>query len=170
MCRLASGAELGSPRAALGCAEPHRGGPRRARTKGSYFGAQYRQIAKTARPQQGRSRRRLVAQLEQLGFQVALTPSQDPAAYSGHETTGLKPGPTANRRFIHARRCASHEVVIDLIGATTTRTGLQVHAELDPVIFETNVKIGDEQMAAIALDRHKFLGEWNCPLHPEPRH
>ncbi len=62
----------------------------------------------------------------------------------------------------------SHEVVIDLIGATTTRTGLQVHAELDPGVYATKVKIPDEQMNAIALDRHDFHGEWNYTLRPEP--
>jgi hypothetical protein len=67
------------------------------------------------------------------------------------------------------RPLTSHEVVVDLIGATTTRTGLQVHAELDQGTYETKVKIGDEQMAAIALDRHDFHGEWNYTLHPEPR-
>ena len=67
------------------------------------------------------------------------------------------------------RPLTSHEVVVDLIGATTTRTGPQVHAELDPGSYETKVKIGDEQMAAIALDRHDFHGEWNYTLHPEPR-
>jgi hypothetical protein len=67
------------------------------------------------------------------------------------------------------RPLTSHEVVVDLIGATTTRTGLQVHAELDQGIYETKVKIGDEQMAAIALDRHDFHGEWNYTLHPAPR-
>ena len=67
------------------------------------------------------------------------------------------------------RPLTSHEVVVDLIGATTTRTGLQVHAELDPGSYETKVKIGDEQLAAIALDRHDFHGEWNYTLHPKPR-
>ncbi len=62
----------------------------------------------------------------------------------------------------------SHEVVVDLIGATTTRTGLQVHAELDPGVYATKVKIPDEQMNAIALDRHDFHGEWNYTLRPEP--
>jgi hypothetical protein len=68
------------------------------------------------------------------------------------------------------RPLTSHEVVVDLIGATTTRTGLKVHAELDPGVYQTKVKIDDEQMAAIALDRHDFHGEWNYTLHPEPRH
>ncbi len=68
------------------------------------------------------------------------------------------------------RPLTSHQVVVDVIGATTTRTGLQVHAELDPGSYQTKVKIDDEQMAAIALDRHDFHGEWNYTLHPEPRH
>ncbi len=68
------------------------------------------------------------------------------------------------------RPLTSHEVVVDLIGATTTRTGLQVHAELDPGVYQTKVKIDDEQMAAIALDRHDFHGEWNYTLRPEARH
>ncbi len=68
------------------------------------------------------------------------------------------------------RPLTSHEVVIDLIGATTTRTGLQVHAELDPGVYQTKIKIGDEQMSAIALDRHDFHGEWNYTVRPEPRH
>ena len=68
------------------------------------------------------------------------------------------------------RPLTSHEVVVDLISATTTRTGLQVHAELDPGVYQTKIKIGDEQMAAIALDRHDFHGEWNYTLRPQPRH
>lgn len=68
------------------------------------------------------------------------------------------------------RPLTSHEVVVDLISATTTRTGLQVHAELDSGVYQTKVKIGDEQMATIARDRHGFHGEWNYTLRPEPRH
>jgi hypothetical protein len=68
------------------------------------------------------------------------------------------------------RPLTSHEVVVDLIGATTTRAGLRVHAELDPGVYQTKVKIDDEQMAAIALDRHEFHGEWNYTLQPDPRH
>lgn len=68
------------------------------------------------------------------------------------------------------RPLTSHQVVVDLIGATTTRTGLQVHAELDPDVYQTKVKIDDAHMASIALDRHDFHGEWNYTLRPEPRH
>ena len=68
------------------------------------------------------------------------------------------------------RPLTSHEVVVDLIGATTTRTGLQVHAELDPGVYQTKVKVDDEQMDALALQRHDFHGEWNYTLRPKPRH
>ena len=68
------------------------------------------------------------------------------------------------------RPLTSHQVVVDLIGATSTRTGLQVHAELDPGVYQTKVKIDDAHMAAIALDRHDFHGEWNYTLRPEPQH
>jgi len=43
-----------------------------------------------------------------------------------------------------------------------------VHAELDPGVYATKVKIPDEQMNAIAPDRHDFHGEWNYTLRPEP--
>jgi hypothetical protein len=65
----------------------------------------------------------------------------------------------------------SHEVVVDLIGATTTRTGLRVHAELDEATYPTKVKIPDEQMAALPITTHDFHGEWNYtlrPAHPPP--
>jgi len=66
------------------------------------------------------------------------------------------------------RPLTSHEVVVDLIAATTTRTGLQVHAELDQGAYLTKVKIPAEQMAALPLARHDFHGEWNYTLHPQP--
>ena len=59
----------------------------------------------------------------------------------------------------------SHQVVVNLIGAVTTTTGLRVHAELDTAAYPTGVKIGDEQMKALEtqgiLTRHRFHGEWN---------
>jgi DDE family transposase len=63
----------------------------------------------------------------------------------------------------------SHEVVLDLIGSTTTRTGLSVHAERDTGVYPTGLKISDAEMAALPLTRHKFHGEWNYTLHPSRR-
>jgi hypothetical protein len=66
------------------------------------------------------------------------------------------------------RPLTSHQVVVDLIGATTSRTGLTVHAEADTNSYPRGVKISDAQMAAIAcqLKADKFHGEWNYSLKP----
>ncbi len=54
------------------------------------------------------------------------------------------------------------------IAATTTRTGLTVHAELDPGSYPDGVKVSDEQMASLPLDRHDWHGDWNYTLRPDP--
>jgi len=64
------------------------------------------------------------------------------------------------------RPLTSHQVIVDLIAATTTRTGLKVHAELDTSTYPTGIKITDEQMAALPIARHDFHGEWNYTLKP----
>jgi len=64
------------------------------------------------------------------------------------------------------RTLTSHEVVVDLIAATTTRAGLSVHAELDQRAYPKGVKITDKQMAALPLNRHEFHGDWNYTLQP----
>ena len=65
------------------------------------------------------------------------------------------------------RPLTSHQVIIDLIGATTTRTGLKVHAELDDSTYPTGIKISDNQMAALPITHHEFHGDWNYTLKPE---
>jgi hypothetical protein len=66
------------------------------------------------------------------------------------------------------RPLTSHEVVVSTIAATTTRTGLRVHAELDPGSYATGAKISDAQLAALPLTRHDWHGDWNCTLAPRP--
>jgi hypothetical protein len=65
-----------------------------------------------------------------------------------------------------ARPLTSHEVVVNTIAATTTRTGLRVHAELDTDTYPLGVTVSDEQMAALPLHRHDWHGEWNYTLDP----
>ncbi|MFF3343280.1 ISAzo13 family transposase [Streptomyces flavidovirens] len=65
------------------------------------------------------------------------------------------------------RPLTSHEVIVNSIAATTTRTGLRVRAALDTNSYPTGVKIGDAEMAALPLTRHAFHGDWNYALHPE---
>ncbi len=64
------------------------------------------------------------------------------------------------------RPLTSHQVIVDLIGATTTRTGLKVHAELDNATYPTGIKISDAQLAALPLTRNDFHGDWNYTLRP----
>ena len=64
------------------------------------------------------------------------------------------------------RPLTSHEVIVQTIAATTTRTGLRVRAELDTGSYPTGVRISDQQMAALAITRHDFHGDWNYCLHP----
>ena len=60
----------------------------------------------------------------------------------------------------------SHEVIVNLIAATTTRKGLKVRAELDPTLYPKGVKVSDEAFAAIRLSRDDFHGEWNYVISP----
>jgi hypothetical protein len=60
----------------------------------------------------------------------------------------------------------SHEVIVNLIARTTTRTGLRVHCELDRNSYPKGVKISDKQMKEIRLDRHDFHGDWNYTIRP----
>jgi transposase len=66
------------------------------------------------------------------------------------------------------RPLTSHEVIVNTIAATTTRTGLTVRAGLDPGSYPDGVKVSDDQMAALPLDRHDWHGDWNYTLRPEP--
>jgi Rhodopirellula transposase DDE domain len=61
----------------------------------------------------------------------------------------------------------SHEVIINLIAATTSKTGLTVKSELDPNSYPSGVKITDKQMAELRLRRDTFHGDWNYSLLPQ---
>lgn len=65
------------------------------------------------------------------------------------------------------RPLTSHEVIVNSIAATTTRTGLTVVAELDTTAYTTGVRIRDEQMDTLPLVRHSWHGDWNYTLLPE---
>jgi len=65
------------------------------------------------------------------------------------------------------RPLTSHEVIVQTIAATTTRTGLRVHAELDTSTYQTGIRIGDGQMGALPMTRHEWHGDWNYTLRPE---
>jgi transposase len=60
----------------------------------------------------------------------------------------------------------SHEVIINLIAATTTATGLAVKSKLDTNTYPAGLKISDQQMAELQLKRDKFHGDWNYSVLP----
>lgn len=64
------------------------------------------------------------------------------------------------------RPLTSRQVVVKLIGATTTETGLKVRAALDENHYPTKQKVTDEEMAAIKIQRETFHGEWNYAIKP----
>ena len=68
-----------------------------------------------------------------------------------------------------AKPLVSYRVIVDLIGATTTDTGLTVHCELDTNAYPKGIAVSDEEMGAINITRDEFHGEWNYTIHPGNR-
>jgi len=64
------------------------------------------------------------------------------------------------------RPLVSHEVIVQLIAATKTREGLAVHAELDPNLYPTSIKVTDAEFASLPIVRDEFHGEWNYTILP----
>lgn len=62
------------------------------------------------------------------------------------------------------RPLTSHEVVVNLIANTTTEAGLEIHAVLDQGGYPIGVKVSDEEMSALRLEKQEFHGEWNYAL------
>jgi transposase len=60
----------------------------------------------------------------------------------------------------------SLEVIVSLIAATRSTTGLKVHSELDTRAYAKGVKVSDQEIAQLNLRRDKFHGEWNYEIHP----
>jgi len=60
----------------------------------------------------------------------------------------------------------SHQVIVNLIAATTTQTGLRVRAEIDPRKYPKGVKVSDQEVASIRIERDKFHGDWNYTILP----
>lgn len=63
----------------------------------------------------------------------------------------------------------SHETIVNLIAATTTRTGLRVQSALDDTTYPKGLTVSDREMDELYLRRERFHGEWNYSLLPRPR-
>ena len=64
------------------------------------------------------------------------------------------------------RPLTSYEVIVNLIGNTTTKSGLTVRAALDPSAYETGIKVSDAELARVKMSPAKFHGEWNYTIRP----
>lgn len=60
----------------------------------------------------------------------------------------------------------SHQVIVQLIGATTTETGLAVRCEIDRNLYAKGIEVSDEELQAINITRNAFHGEWNYSIAP----
>jgi hypothetical protein len=80
-----------------------------------------------------------------------------------------------HRMFCHitqnwrGRPLVSREVVVNLIGHTTTRTGLEIRSELDANSYPIGREVTVEQMEAISIKKDKFHGEWNYTILPKAK-
>jgi hypothetical protein len=77
-----------------------------------------------------------------------------------------------HRMFCHitqnwrGRPLISHEIIVNLIGQTTTSEGLKIRAEIDRGKYPKGVEVSVEAMKNLALERDEFHGEWNYSLKP----
>src|SRR3954451_4621001 len=77
-----------------------------------------------------------------------------------------------HRMFCHitenwrGRPLLSRAVVVNLIGNTRTRTGLRIRAELDTNRYEQGIKVTDDEIQSVRLEKDKFHGDWNYRIEP----
>ncbi len=64
------------------------------------------------------------------------------------------------------RPLTSIQVIINLIGATKSKTGLKVKTSLDENIYEKGIKITDEEFREINIEKEDFHGDWNYIITP----
>ena len=80
-----------------------------------------------------------------------------------------------HRLFCHitqnwrSKPLVSRAAVVELIAATTTKTGLKVECALDERTYEKGIKITDAEMAALDIRGDKFHPDWNYTVHPRPK-
>ena len=58
----------------------------------------------------------------------------------------------------------SHQVIVDLISATSTKAGLKVRAQIDSNLYPAGRKVSDKEVSALHIERDAFHGEWNYKI------
>ena len=80
-----------------------------------------------------------------------------------------------HRLFCHitqtwrAKPLESRAAVVELIAATTTKTGLKVESALDVRTYEKGIKVSDAEMAQLDIRGDAFHPEWNYSVYPRPK-
>jgi Rhodopirellula transposase DDE domain len=64
----------------------------------------------------------------------------------------------------------TRETVVELIGSTTTKTGLTVRCELDTRLYPKGIKVTDAAMAKLNIEGDAFHSEWNYTISPRTPH
>ena len=64
---------------------------------------------------------------------------------------------------------ADHATIVNLIGSTKTKEGLNIHCELDENKYPKGIKVSDEQLEQVNLKKHKFHGDWNYTIYPSKK-
>ena len=78
-----------------------------------------------------------------------------------------------HRMFSHitknwrGRPLTSHEVIVNLIANTSTRSGLKIQAGLDSQEYPTGIKVSEREMKELNLMKNEFHGEWNYTILPK---
>jgi hypothetical protein len=81
-----------------------------------------------------------------------------------------------HRMFCHitqnwrGRPLVSHEVIVNMIASTTTKKGLRIRAQLDTNTYPTGLKVTDEELGSIWMEKAEFHGEWNYKILPRFTH
>ena len=92
--------------------------------------------------------------------------------------THLPPGTSKWNRIEHrlfayiaqnwrGKPLVSHQVIVQLIGSTTTDTGLKVDCEIDSNLYPKGIQVSDKEMAELNIKGDKFHPEWNYTTSPK---
>ena len=73
---------------------------------------------------------------------------------------------SAHKPVRWSRPLVSYRVIVDLISATTTDTGLTVRCELDSAEYPKGIVVSDREMDGLNISRDVFHGEWNYTMQP----
>ena len=79
-----------------------------------------------------------------------------------------------HRMFCHitqnwrGRPLVCREVIVNLIGAVTTKEGLRIESALDENHYELGRKVTDAELKRLSIERAEFHGEWNYTIVPRP--